>query len=75
MNKHLLVILSIVMVAAGIFYVKRASAACKNGMCGRTQKTVQVRKPQASCTNGSCSKAKKAQPVSGCKNGMCSRRK
>jgi hypothetical protein len=35
MNKHLLVILAIVAVVAGVFVVKNAKAGCKGGSCGK----------------------------------------
>ena len=82
MKKQVLVILSIVAVAAGIFCIRNAKAGCANGMCGRTQKPAQASKPQAKSVvrtvRRAVPKAKPAQtskPTSGCKNGMCSRRK
>jgi hypothetical protein len=49
MNKHILALLAIVIVAAGIFQMRKANAKCKGGSCGkRTVKTVKV------CTGGRC---------------------
>lgn len=83
MKKQLLVILSIVAVAAGIFCIRNAKAGCSNGMCGRTKKTAPV-KPQPASTPASARKMRRAVPkvatavqirktAGRCKNGTCSR--
>lgn len=63
MKKQLLILISIVAVAAGIFYVKRANAGCSNGMCGRVRPVAQVVKSPSAPTSNSGIKICRAAAV------------